>query len=137
MKGLRERAEGSWRTPAFWLPVEIATIVLVVALLVWAGVLQSRSSQLQMALDAERQENEKLKQDYQAAIASASDLQNHLAQFKSPELPASSNVVTLNDGPGQVTLDEKGNLAGVPAEYQQTVKQTLTSQQIGIPHRLS
>src|SRR6185295_4931918 len=137
LKGLRERAEGSWRTPAFWLPVEIASLALVVALLVWAGVLRSRSSQLQMALDAERQENEKLKQDHQAAIASVTDLQNQLAQLKSPELTVSSNVVTLNDGPGQVTLDENGNLAGVPAEYQQTVKQTLTSQQIGTPHMLS
>jgi len=90
-----------------------------------------------MALNAERQENEKLKQDYQAASASVNDLQNQLAQLKSPELPASSNVVTLNDGPGQVTLDEEGNLAGVPAEYQQTVKQILTSQQIGTPHMLS
>jgi hypothetical protein len=134
VKGLRE---APWRTPAFWLPVEIASLALVVALLVWAGILQSRSSQLQMALDAERQENEKLKQDHQAAIASVADLQNQLAQLKSPELPASSNVVTLNDGPGQVTLDEQGNLAGVPAEYQQTVKQTLTSQQIGTPHLLS
>jgi hypothetical protein len=137
MKGLRERAEAVWRTPAFWLSVEIASLALVVALLVWAGVLQSRSSQLQMALNAERQENEKLKQDYQAASASVTDLQNQLAQLKSPELPPSSNVVTLNDGPGQVTLDEQGNLAGVPAEYQQTVKQTLTSQQIGTPHMLS
>jgi len=137
MKGLRKRAEESWRTPGLWLPVEIASLALVVALLVWAGILQSRSSQLQMALDAERQENEKLKQDHQAAIASVADLQNQLAQLKSPELPVSSNVVTLNDGPGKVTLDEEGNLAGVPAEYQQTVKQTLTSQQIGTPHMLS
>jgi len=137
MKGLRERAEGSWRTPAFWLPVEIASLALVVALLVWAGVLLSRSSQLQMALDAERQENEKLKQDYQAATASVIDLQNQVAQLKSAELPVPSNVVTLNDGPGKVTLDEEGNLAGVPAEYQQTVKQTLTSQQIATPHMLS
>lgn len=137
LKGLRERAEGWWRTPAFWLPVEVASLALVVALLVWAGVLRSRTSQLQMALDAERQENEKLKQDHQAAIASVTDLQNQLAQLKSPELPASSNVVTLNDGAGQVTLDEEGNLAGVPAQYQQAVKQTLTSQQIGTPHMLS
>ena len=137
MKGLRERAEGSWRTPAFWLPVEIASLALIVALLVWAGVLQSRSSRLQMALNAERQENEKLKQDQQAAIASVNDLQNQLAQLKSPEPPASSNVVKLNDGPRQVTLDEEGNLAGVPAEYQQAVKQTLTSQQIGTPHMVS
>jgi len=137
LKGMWERAEGLWRTPAFWLPVEIASLALVVALLVWAGVLRSRSSQLQMALDAERQENEKLKQDHQAAIASVTDLQNQLAQLKSPELTVSSNVVTLNDGPGQVTLDEEGNLAGVPAEYQQMVKQTLTSQQIGTPHMLS
>ena len=134
MKGLRER---SWRTPAFWLPVEIASLALIVALLVWAGVLRSRSSQLQMALDTERQENEKLKQEHQAAIASVTDLRNQLAELKSPELPGSSNVVTLKDGPGQVTLDEEGNLAGVPAEYQQIVKQTLTSQQIGIPHMLS
>jgi hypothetical protein len=131
MKGL----EGSWRTPAFWLPVEIASLALVVALLVWAGVLQSRSSRLQIALNAERRENEKLKQDHQAAIASVADLQNQLAQLKSPEV--SANVVTLNDGPGQVTLDEKGNLAGVPAEYQQMVKQTLTSQQVVTPHVLS
>jgi cell division protein FtsB len=137
MKDLRKRMEGSRHAPAFWLPVEIASLALVVALLVWAGVLLSRSSQLQMALDAERQKNEKLKQDYQAANASVNDLQNQLAQLKSPELPVSSNVVTLNDGPGQVTLDEEGNLAGVPAEYQQTVKQTLTSQQIGTPHMLS
>lgn len=137
IKGVRERAERSWRTPAFWLPVELASLALIVALLVWAGLLRSRSSQLQMALDAERQQNEKLKQDQQAALASNADLQQQLAQLKSPELPVSSNVVTLNDGPGQITLDEKGNLAGVPAEYQQMVKQALTSQQIGTPHLLS
>ena len=137
LKGLWERAEGLLRTPAFWLPVEIASLALIVALLVWAGVLRSRSSQLQIALDAERQENEKLKQEHQAAIASVTDLRNQLAELKSPELPGSSNVVTLKDGPGQVTLDEEGNLAGVPAAYQQIVKQTLTSQQLEIPHMLS
>ncbi|HEY6806758.1 MAG TPA: zf-HC2 domain-containing protein [Pyrinomonadaceae bacterium] len=137
IKGSRERTEGSWRRSAFWIPVEIASLALIVALLVGTGVLLSRRSQLQMALDAERQENEKLKQDYQVAIASSDDLHNQLAQLKSPELPVSSNVVTLNDGLGQVTLDEKGNLTGVPAEYQQSVKQTLTSQQIVTPHLLS
>src|SRR5215467_5158781 len=38
MKGLRQRTEESWRTPGLWLPVEIASLALVVALLVWAGV---------------------------------------------------------------------------------------------------
>jgi hypothetical protein len=137
MKGAPERAEGSWHKSAFWLPVQIASLALVAALLVWAGVLLSRNSQLQLAIDAKRQENEKLKQDYQAAIASANDLQDQLAQLKSPPVPVSSNVVVLNDGSGQVSLDEKGNLAGVPAEFQQTVKQTLTSEQIGSPHLLS
>lgn len=137
IKGWRERAEGSWHRPAFWIPVEIASLALVVALLVWASVLLSRTSQLQTALDAERQENERLKQDNQVAAASVTDLQNQLAQLKAPDLPVPSNVVTLNDGAGQVTLDKEGNLAGVPAEYQQIVKQTLTSQQIGTPHMLS
>jgi len=135
-KGLREGSEGFWRSPALWLPVQLASLGLIIALLLWVAVLKSRNSQLKTTLDAARQQNEELKQDYQTATASVTELQNELAQLKSAALP-SSIVVALNDGPGQVTLDREGNLAGVPPEYQQTVKQTLTAQQIGSPQMLS
>jgi anti-sigma factor RsiW len=134
-KGLRQRAKRLWRLPALWLPVA-ASLGLVIAL-ISVGILLSRNSQLQTALDAERRENEKLKQDYQAANASVTELESQLAQLKSIELPPSRNVVTLNDGSGQVTLNEDGNLAGVPQAYQETVKQTLTSHQITTPEMLS
>lgn len=134
-KNLRERAERLWRSPAVWLPVA-AGLGLVIALM-GVGVLIARNSQLQTALDAERRENEKLKQDYQAANASITELENQLAQLKSTELPPSRNVMTLNDGSGQVTLNEEGNLAGVPQAYEEIVKQTLTSQQIRTPEMLA
>lgn len=137
VKVLREEAEGFWRSPAFWLPARLAGLGLVVALLVWAGLLKSRNSQLQSALDGERNQNEKLKQNYQAASASVNELQNQLAQLKSAGLPSSPIVVTLNDGDGQVTLDQDGNVAGAPPEHQQTVKQTLIAQQIRTPPILS
>src|SRR5262249_14652206 len=78
-----ESSRGFWRSPAFWLPVRLAGLGLVVALLLWAAVLKSRNSQLQMALDGERQKNEKLKQDNQAANTSVTELQNQLAQLRS------------------------------------------------------
>lgn len=134
-RGLRERAERWWRSPALWLPVAVS-LGLVIAL-VCVGILLARNSRLQTALDAERRENEKLKQDYQAANASVTELESQLAELKSTGLPPSRNVVTLNDGSGQVTLNEEGNLAGVPQAYQETVKQTLTSQQIRTPETLS
>jgi hypothetical protein len=136
-KGLWGGAEGFWRSPVLWLPVRIAGLGLVIALLLWAAVLKSRNSQLQTALDGERRENEKLKQGYQAASASVIELQNQLAQLRSAGLPSSSIVATLNDGGGQVTLDKEGNVTGAPPEYQQAVRQTLIAQQIGTSPALS
>jgi hypothetical protein len=129
--GLLVTSERFWRSPALGL----ASLGLIVALSLWAAVLKSRNSELQTALDGTQRENEKLKQDYEAANASVSELQNQLAQLKPPD--SSPFVVALNDGPGQVTLDKDGNVAGVPPEYQQAVKQTLTAEQIGTPRTLS
>jgi hypothetical protein len=136
-KGLRGDAEGFWRSPALSPSVLMASLGLIIALLTWAAVLKSRNSQLQTALDGERRENEKLKQDYQAASASVTELQNRLAQLKSAGALPAPIVATLNDGGGQVTLDKEGAVAGVPPEYQQIVKQTLTAEQIGVPPALS
>jgi len=134
--GLWESVRSFWRSPAFALPVRLASLGLVIALLLWAAVLKSRNSQLQTALDDERRRNEKLKQDYQAANASVSELQSQLARLKSTQL-ASSIVVALNDGGGQVTLDKEGAVAGVPPLFQQMVKQTLTEQRIETPRMLT
>src|SRR6266404_507363 len=116
VKGLREGSEGFWRSPALSLPVRLASVGLIVALLLWVALLNSRNSQLRTTLEGARQENEKLKQDYQTASVSVTELQNELAQLKSEVLPSSSIVVALNDGPGQVTLDKEGNIEGVPPE---------------------
>jgi anti-sigma factor RsiW len=131
--GLWEGVRSFWRSPAFALPFQLASIGLVIALLLWAASLNSRNSQLQTALDQQRQENEKLKQDYQTANASVTELQNQLARLKTP----SSIIVTLNDGAGQVTLDKEGNVAGAPPPFQQLVKQTLMSQRIETPPTLT
>ncbi|MGH9832339.1 MAG: anti-sigma factor family protein [Blastocatellia bacterium] len=139
-KGWREWVEGVWRSPAFWLPVRLASIGLIVALLLWAALLKSQNSQLQTALDDERRENGKLKQDYQAAVASVAELQNQLAQINPIKggTPSDSSIVaTLNDGAGQVTLDKEGNLAGVALPFQQAVKQALTTERIETPQMLS
>jgi hypothetical protein len=136
-KGLREWVEGVWRSPAFWLPVRLARLGLIVALLLWAALLKSQNSQLQTALDDERRQIEKLKQDYQAANASVAELQNQLAQLKSTGQPSSSIAATLNDGAGQVTLDKEGNVAGVAQPFQQTVKQALIAERVETPQTLS
>src|SRR5262245_24125680 len=133
--GLWEGVRAFWRSPAFALPVQLASLGLVIALLLWAASLRSRNSQLQIALDQQRQENEKLKQDYQAANASVAELQNQLARLKSAQSP-SSIIVALNDGAAQVTLDKEGNVAGVAAPFQQLVKETLTAQRIETPRML-
>src|SRR5262245_24142310 len=98
--GLWERVRAFWPSPAFALPFRLASIGLIIALLLWTASLRSRNSQLQTALDQQRQENEKLKQDIQAVNASVAELQNQLAQIKSTQ--PSSIVVALNDGAGQV-----------------------------------
>src|SRR5262249_19082299 len=105
--------------------------------LLWAASLRSRNFQLQTALDQQRQENEKLKQEYQAANASVSELQSQLARLKSPGPSTSSIVVALNDGAGQVTLDKEGNVAGAPPPFQRLVKETLTAQRIETPPMLA
>jgi len=133
-KGWLERLEAFWRSPAFRLSVRLASFGLIVALLLWAASLKSRNSQLQTALDDERRRNEKLKQDYQAASASATELRNQVAQLKSP---SSSIVLTLNDGAGQVTLDKDGVVAGVAPAFQQTVKQALATARVETPPSLS
>ncbi len=173
VRNWRERSEGFLRSPAFWLPFRLASLGLILALLPWAAVLKSQNSKLQTALDDERRENEKLKQDYQAAIASVAEFQNQLAQLKSSSQPSSSMlsqnsrgkpqrmgatvvlggeppqtalnipgapssmIITLNDGAGQVTLDEAGNVAGVLPPFQQTVGQTLRTGRIEMPQMLA
>jgi anti-sigma factor RsiW len=132
-----ESSKGLWLSPAFQRTVRLAGLGLIVALLLWAGVLNSRNSQLQTALDQQRQENEKLRQDYQAANTSVTELQNQLAQLRSKEKLSSSIVVALNDGAGQVTLDAEGNVMGAPPDYQQIVKRTLTTQRIETPQALT
>jgi hypothetical protein len=134
--GLWESVQAFWRSPAFALPVRLASLGLVIALLLWAASLRSRNSQLQTALDQQRQENEKLKQDYQAANASLAELQNQLTRLKSTQ-STSSIVVALNDGAGQVTLDKEGHVAGAPPPFQQLVQQTLTAQRIETPRTLA
>jgi hypothetical protein len=59
-----------------------------------------------------------------------------LAPLKPSGPSPSSIVVALNDGAGQVTLDEDGNATGV-APFQQLVKQTLTTQRIDAPRTLA
>jgi anti-sigma factor RsiW len=134
--GLWDGVRAFWRSPAFALPVRIAGLLMVIALLFWATSLKSRNFQLQTALDQQRLENEKLKQDFQAANASVAELRDQLAQLKSA-LPSSSFVVALNDGGGRVTLDKEGNVAGAPPPFQQVVKQTLTAQRVETPRTLT
>src|SRR5262245_49395304 len=67
---LWESVRAFWRSPAFAFPVQLASLGLVIALLLWAASLKTRNSQLQAALDRQRQEGEKLRQDFQAANAS-------------------------------------------------------------------
>ncbi|HKQ78453.1 MAG TPA: hypothetical protein VJ810_32435 [Blastocatellia bacterium] len=131
--GLWEGVRAFWRSPAFARPFQLASLGLVIGLLLWAAALNSRNSQLRTALDQQRQENEKLKQDYQAATASVTELQSQLARLQTPSLI----IVTLNDGAGQVTLDREGNVAGAAPPFQQLVKQALTEQRIETPRMLS
>src|SRR4030095_15865410 len=56
--GLWEGVRSFWRSPAFALPFQLASLGLVIALLLWTASLNSRNSQLQTALDQQRQENE-------------------------------------------------------------------------------
>ncbi len=135
--GLRERVQAFWRSPAFALSVQLASLGLVIALLLWAASLRSRNSLLQTAIDQQRQENEKLRQDFQTANDSVADLQNQLARLKSSGPSSSSIVTTLNDGAGQVTLDKEGNVNGVAAPFQPLVKEALTAQRIETPRMLA
>ncbi len=129
--GVLAPSEGFWRSPA----LQLASLGLIAALSLWVAVLKSWNSQLQTALEGKDRETEILKQEYQEANASVTELQNQLALLKSAG--SSSIVVALNDGPGQVTLDKEGNVTAVPPEYQQMVKQTLTAEQIATPRTLS
>ena len=135
--GAWESIQAFWRSPASALHFRLASLGLVIALLLWASSLKTRNSQLQTALDQQRLENEKLKQDHQAANAAVAELQSQLARLKSSGPSASSIVATLNDGAGQVTLDKEGNVTGVAPTFQQPVKQALTAQRVETPKILA
>jgi anti-sigma factor RsiW len=132
----RERLLAFWPAPAFQLSFQLASLGLILALLLWVAALKTQNSQLQTTLTAERQETEKLRQDYQATSATVAELQQQLAQPRPTVQPSSSALVTLNDG-GQVTLDREGRVTGVAQPYQQAVKQTLTTGRIETPQLLA
>jgi anti-sigma factor RsiW len=123
------------------------------------AALQSQVSQLQQTNDALlkqvstiadlqtqlvwlQQENKKFQQNYKIAQTKIATLEIHLARLEQSKIqnPKSKIVLVLNDGGGQVTLDQQGNLAGLtslPPSLQREVKATLKTQQVKKPSAIA
>ena len=144
-----------WRSGAARVAAA-AVLILAISAAVLISIrqittLQSQVSELQQTrerLEANitelREENQSIRRDYEANKAALSDLQAQInpyqpdADMKSEEQGA--NIVTLNDGGLQITLDAKGNLLGLgslPQAWQQEVRAALLKKGVKAPRWLS
>jgi cell division protein FtsB len=145
--GFWQRVLAFWRTPRYWVPLQLAGTAAIIFLCVWVATnaLRSDNKQLQSDLAKARQENEALQQEASATQNAVANLQEQLADLQQSQLqnlkPEEGNglLVALNDGAGQITLDKAGNLTGLTAlapVYQQMVKTAILSERLQTPASL-
>lgn len=122
------------------LVLQLTSLLLIAALLLWAVSLKRRIHGLEQAVSELERANEVLAQNpgnLKEPVAS----QDNSPENGQPAPPGdrqepSPSVVTLTDGSGQITLDERGNLRGLSqlsSAYERSVKEALTSGHLQLP----
>src|SRR5262245_25770636 len=122
-----------WRPPAHRIPLQLAATAAVILFCVWVatGPLRARVSELQAERDRLQRENDDLQKksfDLQARLADIQQTRPPMAPQTAPQ-----NLIALNDGGRQITLNTRGEIAGLeslPPSYEQAVKDALTRQRI-------
>jgi hypothetical protein len=112
---------------------QLASLLLIAALLLWTITLKRRVSGLEQAVSELEKTNEILAKKSGAASEPTSvDVSKNTPDLH--EKPA--NFVTLNDAGGQIALDEMGNLTGfsqLSPVYEKTIKEALTKAGLQLP----
>lgn len=129
------------QAPVYKIGFQLAGLAALLTLLVWVATLSFRTRDLQKELTRLRQENEQLRQDNGTAGTIIANLQTQLEQARNSASDKSANpsqqiVLTLNDGDGTVTLDERGNLTGLKSlqpEQLRLITTALTTERIKTP----
>jgi len=125
-----------WLRPA----LQFAAVAMVVALIVWAATLPLRRevSSLDAQLAQLRQDNERLRQQYEETKSAADTLQARLDSLANGS-PGSPSVAII-DGGSRLTIDSAGNVEGldsIPIAYQQMVRSALVAGQVQFPQDLN
>src|SRR5262245_61847280 len=129
-----------WRSPAHWIPLQLAVTAALILFCVWVatGPLRARVTELQAERDRLQRANDDLQKQ-------TSDLQARLADIqqtppsKAPQT-APQDLIALNDGGRQITLNKRGEIEGLeslPPSYEQAVKDALTKRRIDTRPELS
>jgi hypothetical protein len=138
--GRWKRAMPLWKTPSLALGLQIASLVLIVVVLLWAISLKKRISGLENEISQLEKAHEVVAQNADDANG-ASALQGDGSESAqgattpgSEETPAV--LVALRDGSAQITLDNKGNISGLPGlspSDESSIKEALTTARLQVP----
>ncbi len=142
--GFWEKFVAFWRTPKYWIPLQLAGTAAAILLCVWLATnsLRSENRELKTDLANVREKNESLQQEFNSTNSTIENLQAQLSdlqQSSSQHLkPGDGNALlaVLNDGADQITLDKAGNLTGLkslPPVYQQMVKTSILTERLQAP----
>jgi hypothetical protein len=122
------------------LALQLTSLLLIAALLLWAVSLQRRINGLEREVSELEKANQVLAQNPDH-LKEPSAPQNNLPGNGQPAPPGEREVtpaivLALTDGSGRITLDERGNLTGLsqlsPA-YESSVKKALTGAPLQLP----
>jgi tetratricopeptide (TPR) repeat protein len=112
---------------------QLAGLLLIAALLLWAITLKRRVNGLEQEVSQLEKANELLVKN----SGTANDPTGIDVSKDNPSLPeAPANVVALNDAGGQIALDKTGNLTGfseLSPVYEKSIKEALTKARLQLP----
>lgn len=121
---------------AFFRPrlmLQLASLLLIAALLLWAMTLKRRVNGLEQAVSDLEKTNEVLAKNSKPANE-PTDIE---VPENAPDVPENSaNLIAINDANGQITIDEKGTLKGfseLSPAYETSIKEALTKSRLQLP----
>jgi hypothetical protein len=137
---LRERVAAFWKTPSIGPALQVSSLLLAAVLLLWAVGLKNRITSLEREVSQLEKANEVLAQNGGNATPSAIR-QNDLPGAEQGTPPPTSEenpviIAALRDGSGQITLDNKGNIAGLPtlsSADENSIREALNAARLQLP----
>lgn len=134
-----------WRLPAYRIPIQLAAAAAAIAIFFTIATLPLRRevANLKAQVSELQHDKEALLGEAQTARelqTQLSDIRQENERLRREFDEATQVVVALNDGDTRVTLDNQGNLSGLnslPAAHQQLARRALTAGQVKTPALLA